>query len=85
MWRQAPEDIKRPYLDQTEANRRSNHESGEKWAHDMKEWEARAVEIRERWCKENPFESWRPFPVNGDGASHSNLDSIGSNGAILNP
>lgn len=83
MWRQAPEDIKRPYLNQTEANRRNNHESGEKWARDIKEWEARSVEVRERWCKENPFESWRPFSVNGNGASHS--DSTGSNGAIPNP
>lgn len=85
MWRQAPEDIRRPYIEQTEANRRSNNENEEKWTRDMKEWEAKSAEIRERWCKENPFESWRPFSSNtGNGASHSNLDSTWSNGTMSN-
>lgn len=94
MWRQAPEEIKRPYLAQTDANRRSNRESGEKWARDTAEWERRSVEVRERWCRENPFETWQPFSSsNGNpesqsktnGANTGNGPSTDTNGAAFNP
>lgn len=76
MWRQAAEEIKRPYMQQTEANRRSNQEAWEKWQRDTAEWERRSVEVKERWCSENPFESWQPFSSNVE-----NDGSVSTNGA----
>lgn len=75
MWRQAPEEIKEPYLAQTQANRQNNRESGEKWARDTAEWERRSAEIRERWCRENPFETWQPFSASASSFSNGNPES----------
>ena len=60
MWRQAADGIKRPYLDQTETNRKLNQEEWERWQRDSAEYEKKTFEVRDRWCVENPFESWQP-------------------------
>lgn len=60
MWRQAAEEIKRPYLDQTESNRKLNQEAWERWKRDSAVYEKKTFEVRDRWCVENPFESWQP-------------------------
>jgi lysine-specific histone demethylase 1 len=58
MWRSATPAEKQPYLDQTEENRRSNAEAWDKWKVDVAEWEAATFLVKDRWCAENPFESW---------------------------
>ncbi|KAL2820242.1 flavin-containing amine oxidoreductase-domain containing protein [Aspergillus cavernicola] len=58
MWRQAPEDEKRPYLEQAEVNQQTNAEIAAKWRADNAVWEARMAVAKKRWRKENPFEAW---------------------------
>ncbi|KAL1964350.1 hypothetical protein VTN77DRAFT_7035 [Rasamsonia byssochlamydoides] len=59
MWREAGEDIKRPYLDQMAVNRQTNTEMLERWKERMDEWERRKEEAKERWMAANPFEVWK--------------------------
>lgn len=58
MWRQAPEEIKRPYLEQAEVNRQTNAEIAAKWKRDNAEWEKKSAAAKKRWREENPFERW---------------------------
>ncbi|BCS27246.1 putative lysine-specific histone demethylase Aof2 [Aspergillus puulaauensis] len=58
MWRQAPEEIKRPYLEQAEVNRQTNAEIAAKWKRDNAEWEEKSAAAKKRWREENPFERW---------------------------
>ncbi|CAG8356604.1 unnamed protein product [Penicillium salamii] len=58
MWRSATPAEKKPYLDQTEINRRANAEAWDKWKVDIAEWERGTFIVKDRWCAENPFESW---------------------------
>jgi lysine-specific histone demethylase 1 len=58
MWRTASPDIKQPYLSKVEANRRENEEAWENWKSTAAEWERRTFEVKDRWCKLNPFEGW---------------------------
>lgn len=58
MWRSATPVEKQPYLDQTEANRRTNAINWDKWKVDVAEWERATFGVKDRWCGENPFESW---------------------------
>ncbi|KAL4881620.1 flavin-containing amine oxidoreductase-domain containing protein [Aspergillus karnatakaensis] len=58
MWRQAPEEEKKPYLEQAEVNRQTNGEIMAKWKMDNAEWEKRSAVAKKRWREENPFERW---------------------------
>jgi lysine-specific histone demethylase 1 len=58
MWREASEEIKRPYLERTAANRRSNEQLFAKWKGSVTEWERRTYEVKDRWCADNPFEKF---------------------------
>ncbi|KAL1984375.1 hypothetical protein VTN96DRAFT_9236 [Rasamsonia emersonii] len=58
MWREAGEDVKRPYLDQMAVNRQTNTEMLDRWKERMDEWERRQ-EAKDRWMAANPFEQWR--------------------------
>ncbi|EAW10728.1 putative lysine-specific histone demethylase Aof2 [Aspergillus clavatus NRRL 1] len=60
MWRQASEEEKRPYIEQTEANRQTNTAIWDRWKQSMKEWERRSYEVKDRWCAAHPFETWQP-------------------------
>ena len=59
MWREAAEEIRRPYLDQTAANRRENEVAFATWKEGVVEWERKTYEVKDRWCKENPFEKFK--------------------------
>ncbi|PYI18357.1 hypothetical protein BO99DRAFT_386768 [Aspergillus violaceofuscus CBS 115571] len=58
MWRQADPAEKRPYLERIEANRQANAAVVEQWRREVAEWEKRALQVRERWCRERPFDGW---------------------------
>ncbi|KAI2822834.1 hypothetical protein CBS115989_1864 [Aspergillus niger] len=58
MWRQASEEVKRPYLEQIEVNRQANAKIWDTWRRDMAEWEKNSYEVKDRWCAANPFASW---------------------------
>ncbi|KAF7592201.1 Lysine-specific histone demethylase 1A [Aspergillus hancockii] len=58
MWRRASEEIKRPYIEQTEVNRQTNAEIWSQWKQRMGEWERKADGVKARWCAAHPFESW---------------------------
>ncbi|CAI7571357.1 unnamed protein product [Penicillium glandicola] len=58
MWRSATPADKKPYLEQTEINRRANSEAWDKWKVDVAEWERKTYVVKDRWCAENPFAGW---------------------------
>ncbi|KAL4941553.1 hypothetical protein BDV06DRAFT_194221 [Aspergillus oleicola] len=58
MWRQASDEVKRPYLEEAEANRQASAEIMARWKDDHAEWERKAGLVRKRWREENPFERW---------------------------
>ncbi|KXG53119.1 Winged helix-turn-helix transcription repressor DNA-binding [Penicillium griseofulvum] len=58
MWRSATPADKKPYLEQTEINRRANAEAWDKWKVDIAEWERKTYVVKDRWCAENPFDEW---------------------------
>ncbi|KAL4948068.1 flavin-containing amine oxidoreductase-domain containing protein [Aspergillus filifer] len=58
MWRQASDEVKRPYLEEAEANRRNSAEVTAKWREEIAGWERKAKMVRKRWREENPFEKW---------------------------
>lgn len=58
MWREASEETRRPYLDQIEANRRTNEESLNSWKERVLVWEKKTYEVKDKWCAENPFEEF---------------------------
>ncbi|WEW57682.1 flavin-containing amine oxidoreductase [Emydomyces testavorans] len=56
MWRDAPEDIRKPYLEQIDKNRKTNEENLSKWKERIVEWERRTYEVKDQWCAVNPYE-----------------------------
>lgn len=58
MWRNAPAEEKRPYLEQVERHRRANAAALEEWKGVVSEWERRSFEVKDVWCRQNPFEEW---------------------------
>ncbi|KAJ5729848.1 uncharacterized protein N7483_004356 [Penicillium malachiteum] len=58
MWRNAPAEEKKPYLDSIEANRTENARVNEAWKEAAAEWDQRSLEVKDRWCTENPFDAW---------------------------
>lgn len=64
MWRDASEEEKRPYIEQTAVNRQTNTEVWDRWKEKIKEWERKTYEVKDRWCAANPFETWQPGSSN---------------------
>ncbi|KAB8236213.1 putative lysine-specific histone demethylase Aof2 [Aspergillus alliaceus] len=58
MWREASEEEKRPYIEQSEVNRQTNAELCSRWKQQMAEWEKKAEALKVKWCAAHPFESW---------------------------
>ncbi|KAK2784238.1 hypothetical protein FQN51_004105 [Onygenales sp. PD_10] len=58
MWREAPAEIRQPYLDRIAEFRRENEEALEGWKVRIAEWERLTYVVKERWCGENPFEEF---------------------------
>ncbi|KAI1959671.1 hypothetical protein LOZ58_004480 [Ophidiomyces ophidiicola] len=58
MWRDVPEDIKKPYLEQIDINRKTNDEGLSKWKDDTVEWERRTYEVKDRWCATHPYDEF---------------------------
>ncbi|TGZ81969.1 hypothetical protein EX30DRAFT_358650 [Ascodesmis nigricans] len=54
MWREAPADEKKPYLDQTERNKEANAQGASEFKAKLKEWDGKAQRFREEWKKANP-------------------------------
>jgi len=54
MWREASNDIKQPYIDQTVSNRAVNHESAATFQDRLLEWDAEAMSIRREYVQSNP-------------------------------
>lgn len=52
MWREAPEDEKRPYLDQTANNKQSNLDGATRFQEDLAQWDRNADAIRRRHLAE---------------------------------
>ncbi|KAI9679989.1 MAG: hypothetical protein M1817_005004 [Caeruleum heppii] len=54
MWRNAPEEQKRPYLDQTASNKQVNHASAADYKERIAKWDATAAEVRQRFVEQHP-------------------------------
>ena len=54
MWREASNDIKQPYIDQTVSNRAVNHESAATFQDRLLEWDAEAMSIRRDYVRGHP-------------------------------
>lgn len=79
MWRDAPEHIRKPYLDQIDINRKTNAEDLSKWKERIAEWEKRTYEVKDAWCAANPYEIFTEelrIRVEG-GESRSKLRKVG--------
>ena len=59
MWREASEEVRRPYLEQTAANRRDGDTAFNEWFEEYTVWEKKTYEVKDRWCKENPWEEFK--------------------------
>lgn len=53
MWREAPAEVKRPYLEQTHHNRAANTESAATFDERLKAWDDRAMDIRRKYVEDH--------------------------------
>jgi hypothetical protein len=54
MWREAPEDEKRPYLAETEDNKKANGIAATEFKKRLATWDKEAEKLKEEWKKEKP-------------------------------
>ena len=54
MWREASEEMKKPYIHQTVNNRQSNHQSAASFQDTLAAWDAEAMSCRREYVKEHP-------------------------------
>ena len=54
MWRESSDEVKRPYVEQTESNRIVNSESAATFHGRLAAWDARAMAVRQRYVEEHP-------------------------------
>ncbi|KAA8894261.1 flavin-containing amine oxidoreductase-domain containing protein [Sphaerosporella brunnea] len=54
MWRDAPEDEKRPYLAETEKNKSSNAQGISEFKKRVKDWDTEANKFKKEWKEKNP-------------------------------
>ena len=54
MWREASEEVRRPYLEQTSHNRIANLENAATFEDRLATWDAQAMEVRRKYIREHP-------------------------------
>ena len=54
MWREAGEEVKRPYVEKTVSNRQVNHESAATFHERLAEWDAEAIRVRKEYVDSHP-------------------------------
>lgn len=54
MWREASEDVRRPYLEQTSQNRIANMENAATFEDRLAVWDAQAMQVRRKYVREHP-------------------------------
>lgn len=54
MWREAGEDVRKPYVEQTNNNRIVNTESAATFEDRLAAWDARAMDVRRKYVEEHP-------------------------------
>ncbi|KAL8830511.1 MAG: hypothetical protein Q9191_001384 [Dirinaria sp. TL-2023a] len=54
MWREAPAEVKRPYMEQTNQNRAANSESAATFQERLAAWDEQAMNTRRRYVEEHP-------------------------------
>ncbi|KAF7713922.1 Lysine-specific histone demethylase 1 [Penicillium ucsense] len=59
MWRNAPQEQRQPYIEQVGANRKANENAFERFKSVAAEWNQRSLEVKAKWCAENPIETWQ--------------------------
>ncbi len=75
MWREASDEVKRPYLEQTNTNRMANIESAATFQDRLAEWDDKAMNIRRSYVEQHPgilseeekFEMWQALGVHDAG------------------
>ena len=74
LWREAPDELKRPYVEQTSNNRKVNLEEAATFEARLASWDARAMEVRRDYVRQHPGvlseeeerNMWRALGVYGD-------------------
>ena len=74
LWREAPDEQKRPYVEQTSNNRKVNLEEAATFEARLASWDARAMEVRREYVRQHPGvlseeeeqNMWRALGVYGD-------------------
>lgn len=60
MWRDASDDAKRPYVDETKRNKEENEKAIKDWEDLAREWDRRTWEVKDEWEKNvGGFEGWK--------------------------
>ena len=54
MWREASDEVKRPYIERTVENRATNHEKASTFHDRLAEWDAEAMDVRRQYVREHP-------------------------------
>ena len=54
MWREAPEDVKQPFIDRTVSNRAANHENASTFQDKLNEWDSEAMSTRREFVNSHP-------------------------------
>lgn len=54
MWRESGDEVKRPYVEQTENNRIVNSESAATFEDRLADWDARAMAVRQKYVEQHP-------------------------------
>ena len=74
IWREASEEAKRPYFEQTESNRKANLEEAATFEARLASWDEKAMEVRKQYVQRHPGvlsgkeeqDMWRTLGVDGD-------------------
>lgn len=75
MWREAPEDEKRPYLSETEDNKKANGIAAVEFKKRLAVWDKEAEKMREDWKREKPsVPSKEELELEGEAAQEENFD-----------
>ena len=54
MWREASDEVKRPYIERTVENRATNQENASTFQDRLAEWDAEAMDVRRQYVREHP-------------------------------
>ncbi|MCJ1252685.1 hypothetical protein MMC24_000491 [Lignoscripta atroalba] len=73
MWREASDDVKRPYVEKTINNRQVNHESAATFHDRLAEWDSEAMSVRREYVRDHPGvlskeeekQMWKALGVHG--------------------